>query len=155
MSAVLLDSEDVVWFRDDLTVARVAASRLAERIGRSAHRAGEVALAVSEAASNLVKHAVVGTIALRIVRTGQHAGIEFLAIDRGPGISDVPRPCATDVPVPVPSASAWAPSPGSPTPSTCTPSPARAPSCWPASGHGALRPPPRPAADCRPRGPQD
>lgn len=66
-----------------------AASRLAARIGLSEHRAGEVALAVSEAASNLAKHAVAGAIVLRIVRTPQIAGIEFLALDHGPGMADV------------------------------------------------------------------
>ncbi|MET7304319.1 ATP-binding protein [Embleya sp. NPDC005575] len=89
MSVVLLESEDVAWFRDNLTGARGAASRLAERIGMNQHRAGEVALAMSEAASNLVKHAVAGAIVLRIVRTGQHAGIEFLDLDEGPGMADV------------------------------------------------------------------
>jgi anti-sigma regulatory factor (Ser/Thr protein kinase) len=67
----------------------LAASRLAGRIGLSGHRAGEVALAMSEAASNLVKHAVDGTILLRRVRTAQHAGSEFLAMGSGPGMADV------------------------------------------------------------------
>ncbi|KIF71024.1 hypothetical protein HY68_24405 [Streptomyces sp. AcH 505] len=89
MSVLLLASEDVAWFRDDLAGARGAASRLAGRIGLSEQRAGEIALAVSEAASNLVKHAVAGAIVLRVVRTEQHAGIEFLAVDRGPGMADV------------------------------------------------------------------
>ena len=89
MSVLLLESEDVAWFRDSLTGARVAATRLAGRVGLSEHRAGEVALAVSEAASNLAKHAVAGSIVLRIVRTEQRAGIEFLAMDTGPGMADV------------------------------------------------------------------
>ncbi|WP_439673438.1 ATP-binding protein [Embleya sp. MST-111070] len=89
MSVVPLESEDVAWFRDNLVGAREAASRLAARIGMGEHRAGEVALAMSEAASNLVKHAVDGAIVLRIVRTGQHAGIEVLALDSGPGMADV------------------------------------------------------------------
>lgn len=89
MSVLLLESEDVAWFRDDFTGARPGASRLAGRIGLSEHRAGEVALATSEAASNLVKHAVDGAIVLRVVRTAQQAGVEFLAVDRGPGMADV------------------------------------------------------------------
>ena len=52
------------------------------------HRAGEVAPAMSETVSNLVKHAKAGVIVLRIVRTGQHTGIEFLALDDGPGMAD-------------------------------------------------------------------
>jgi anti-sigma regulatory factor (Ser/Thr protein kinase) len=89
VSVLLLDSEDVTWFRDGLTGARAAASRLAGRVGLSEHRAGEVALARSEAASNLAKHAVAGSIVLRIVRTEHHAGIEFLAMDTGPDMADV------------------------------------------------------------------
>jgi anti-sigma regulatory factor (Ser/Thr protein kinase) len=87
--SVLLQSEDVAWFRDDLTAARVAASRLAGRVGLGELRAGEVVLAVAEAASNLAKHAVAGSIVLRVVRTEDLAGIEFLAVDRGPGMADV------------------------------------------------------------------
>ncbi|MFE3268054.1 anti-sigma regulatory factor [Streptomyces sp. NPDC059215] len=89
VSVLLLESEDVAWFRDDLTGARLAASRLAERIGLDRRRSGEVTLAMSEAASNLTKHAVAGAILLRVVRTAQRAGIEFLALDDGPGIADV------------------------------------------------------------------
>lgn len=91
MSAALLESEDVAWFRDDLTAARGAATRLARRTGLSEHRSAEVALAVSEAAANLTSHAVAGAILLRLVRTAQHAGVEFLAIDNGPGIADMAR----------------------------------------------------------------
>ncbi|MCM2388107.1 ATP-binding protein [Streptomyces albipurpureus] len=89
MSLVLLESEDVAWFRDDLNAARGVASRLARRIGLGEHRVGEAVLAVSEAASNLAKHAVSGAIVLRIVRTEQHIGLEFLALDDGPGMADV------------------------------------------------------------------
>ncbi|MFE2823325.1 ATP-binding protein [Streptomyces sp. NPDC059271] len=84
-----MESEDVAWFRDDLTGARLAASRLAERVGLGEHRTGEVTLAMSEAASNLAKHAVRGAILLRVVRAARHAGVEFLALDDGPGIRDV------------------------------------------------------------------
>ncbi|MEY9930508.1 anti-sigma regulatory factor (Ser/Thr protein kinase) [Catenulispora sp. GP43] len=89
MSFLLLDTQDVAWFRDDLTGARRAAGRLAERIGLGEYRAGEVVLAVSEAVTNLAVHAVAGTILLRTVRTAQHTGIEFLAVDSGPGMADV------------------------------------------------------------------
>lgn len=89
MSAVLLEIQDVAWFRDDLTGVRAAAGRLAHRIGLGEHRTGEVMIAAAEATSNLVKHAVAGAIVLRVVRTAQHAGVEFLALDEGPGIPDV------------------------------------------------------------------
>jgi len=89
MSGALLDCEDVAWFRDELTGARGAAAALARRIGLSAHRAGEVALAVSEAATNLTKHAVDGSLLLRVLRTDQYAAVEFLAVDAGPGMADL------------------------------------------------------------------
>ncbi|HEX4788113.1 MAG TPA: ATP-binding protein, partial [Actinospica sp.] len=86
---LLLESEDVAWFRDELTAARGAAAALARRVGLDAQRAGQVALAVSELASNLGKHAVDGALLLRVVRTEQQAGIEVVAMDRGPGMADV------------------------------------------------------------------
>jgi anti-sigma regulatory factor (Ser/Thr protein kinase) len=89
VSVLLLQTQDVGWYRDDLTGARAAAGRLAERVGLGGHRAAEVVLAVSEVVSNLVKHAVAGAIVLRIVQTVRHTGIEFLALDGGPGIGDV------------------------------------------------------------------
>ena len=89
MNAALLDCEDVAWFRDELTGARGAAAALAKRIGMSEHRAGEVALAVSEAATNLVKHAVDGALVLRVLRTDSFAAVEFLAMDNGPGMADL------------------------------------------------------------------
>ncbi|MFE5142447.1 ATP-binding protein [Streptomyces fagopyri] len=88
-SVLLLESEDVAWFRDDLTGTRLAASQPAERIGLDRHRSGEITLAMPEAASNLTKHAVAGAILLRVVRTAQRAGVEFLTLDDGPGIVDV------------------------------------------------------------------
>lgn len=88
MSVVLPECEDVAWFRDDLIGSRGAAVRLAERIGLSERRAGEVALAVSEAAASLAKHAVAGAVVLRVVRTAQQAGVEFLVTDSGPGVAD-------------------------------------------------------------------
>jgi anti-sigma regulatory factor (Ser/Thr protein kinase)/serine/threonine protein phosphatase PrpC len=87
--SLLLESEDVAWFRDELTAARGAAAALARRIGLDPQRAGQVALAVSELASNLDKHAVDGALLLRVVRTQQYAGLEVLAMDRGPGMFDV------------------------------------------------------------------
>jgi anti-sigma regulatory factor (Ser/Thr protein kinase) len=94
VNPVLLESEDLAWFRDNLTGARLAAFRLAGRTGLSAERAGDVALAMAEATANLVEHAVDGTIVLRVVRTPQQAGIEFLAMDRGPGMAEVAEAAA-------------------------------------------------------------
>ena len=91
MSILLLETEDVAWFRDELTAARGAAAALARRVGLDEQRAAEVALCVSEATGNLSKHAVDGSVLLRVVRTAQVAGVELLAIDSGPGMADVTR----------------------------------------------------------------
>ncbi|MYQ40250.1 Anti-sigma regulatory factor (Ser/Thr protein kinase) [Streptomyces sp. LamerLS-316] len=88
----VLDAEDVVWLRDQEelpTAARVAAASLARRIGFDEQRCAEVALAVSEAATNLRKHAVDGAFLLRTVRTPSDAGLEFVTTDEGPGMADV------------------------------------------------------------------
>ncbi|MGW2962299.1 ATP-binding SpoIIE family protein phosphatase [Streptomyces sp. NPDC001220] len=89
----MLDGEDVAWFRDSASLApaaRAAAATLARRLGLSSHRCAEVALAVTEAATNLQRHAVDGALLLRVVRSGDAAGVEFLTIDAGPGMTDVP-----------------------------------------------------------------
>ncbi|MFF5724497.1 ATP-binding protein [[Kitasatospora] papulosa] len=88
----LLESEDVAWFRDDDSLpasTRGAAAALARRLGFDEVRCAEVALAVSEAASNLRKHAVDGALLLRVVRTEHDAGLEFVTTDEGPGMADV------------------------------------------------------------------
>lgn len=90
----VLDTEDVVWLRDQESfpaAARIAAVSVARRIGFDEQRCAEVALAVSEAATNLRRHAVDGALLLRVVRTPQHAGVEFVTTDAGPGMADVSR----------------------------------------------------------------
>jgi anti-sigma regulatory factor (Ser/Thr protein kinase) len=90
----VLDAEDVVWLRDQESfpaAARIAAVSLARRIGFDEQRCAEVALAVSEAATNLRRHAVDGALLLRVVRTRHDAGVEFVTTDAGPGMADVER----------------------------------------------------------------
>ncbi|MEV4614965.1 ATP-binding SpoIIE family protein phosphatase [Kitasatospora sp. NPDC049258] len=90
-------TEDVAWFRDEQSLpaaARGAAAALARRIGLGDQRAAEVALAVSEAATNLRRHAVDGSLLLRVIRTETDAGLEFVTVDSGPGMADVPHSLA-------------------------------------------------------------
>ena len=89
MNLTLVDSEDVAWFRDELTAARGAAAALARRTGLDENRCAEVALAVSEVVTNLTKHARDGALLLRVLRTPLQAGMELVALDHGPGIADV------------------------------------------------------------------
>jgi anti-sigma regulatory factor (Ser/Thr protein kinase) len=69
--------------------ARRAAAALAVSLEFGETAAGELALAVTEAATNIVKHAREGAIVARIVERGGVEGIEILAIDKGPGIGNV------------------------------------------------------------------
>jgi anti-sigma regulatory factor (Ser/Thr protein kinase) len=85
--------EDVAWLtvEEPAEVGRVrrAATALAEQLGFTAARAAEIGLAVTEAGTNLVKHARQGAVLLRSVRGVREAAVEIVAVDRGPGISDL------------------------------------------------------------------
>jgi anti-sigma regulatory factor (Ser/Thr protein kinase) len=69
--------------------ARRAATALAASLGFDEARAGRVALAVTEAATNLVEHGAAGELLLRALP--DTPGVEMLALDRGQGIRDVAR----------------------------------------------------------------
>lgn len=75
--------------------ARRTAVTLAERLGFDEPLRGKVALVVTEAASNLAKHAVGGELLLRPLEEGGRTGLEVLALDRGPGMAD-PALCLRD-----------------------------------------------------------
>lgn len=80
---------DVRWLRvEDASAAaacRKAALTLASRLEFPKARADQLALAVTEAASNLHKHASQGAMLLRIGRDSGKPGIEMVTIDTGPG----------------------------------------------------------------------
>jgi anti-sigma regulatory factor (Ser/Thr protein kinase) len=61
---------------------------LAGRLEFPADRVDQLTLAVTEAASNLHKHANQGSMLLRITRAGGSPGIEMVTIDAGPGLRD-------------------------------------------------------------------
>lgn len=75
--------------------ARRAATQLAGRLGFGEAEAGKVAIVVTEAASNLVKHGGGGELLLGVLERDGVAGIEILALDRGPGMADLGR-CLRD-----------------------------------------------------------
>jgi anti-sigma regulatory factor (Ser/Thr protein kinase) len=84
-SQVLIQIED----RTQVGEARRAAVEMAAAIGLGETQAGKVALAVTEAATNIVKHAGTGKILLGPLVRAATVGLEILALDRGPGISNV------------------------------------------------------------------
>jgi anti-sigma regulatory factor (Ser/Thr protein kinase) len=75
--------------------ARRAAAGLAHRKGFSQDVEARIALVVTEMASNLLKHAGEGLIAINEFIDADGSGIELLALDKGPGIADVAR-CLID-----------------------------------------------------------
>ncbi|MFI8872333.1 ATP-binding protein [Streptomyces sp. NPDC055243] len=88
----ILAGRDVSWFRDGpslSTAARGAAAALARRVGLDAHRVAEVALAVTEAATNIQRHATDGALLLRTLHTKDDTAVEFVTVDSGPGMVDV------------------------------------------------------------------
>src|SRR6185437_14948711 len=74
---------------------RRAAQRLAQVSGFDETAVGRVGIVASELATNLVRHAGGGELLLQALAGQGDMQIELLAIDRGPGMSDVQR-CLRD-----------------------------------------------------------
>jgi anti-sigma regulatory factor (Ser/Thr protein kinase) len=74
--------------RSGVAPARRAGEDLAESLGFDERRRGEVAIVVTELATNLVRHAGGGEI---IVGVGPGQTVVAVSVDRGPGISDPGR----------------------------------------------------------------
>lgn len=75
--------------RSQVGEARREAIRLAQTLGMDAPSADRLALAVTEAATNLVKHARGGEILLAPLGAAAVRGVEVIALDRGPGMANV------------------------------------------------------------------
>ena len=73
----------------DLSTARLAARSMSTAIGFDERAVEEIALAVRELATNLVKHAKDGVLRLR---RRVHLSEPFVREHRAPG-GDLPRPC--------------------------------------------------------------
>jgi len=89
MSAVLSQMLIQVDDRTQVGEARRAAAHMTEVLAFDVTQRGKVALAVTEAATNILKHAGSGKILLAPLMRGTTPGLELLALDRGPGISNV------------------------------------------------------------------
>src|SRR5207302_3267672 len=89
--ALIADEVRVAIDRDvDIVSARQKGRELASHCGLSSTDLAVVATAISELARNIVRYAVRGEVILRRVDNGTKRGIEVVATDDGPGISDVP-----------------------------------------------------------------
>lgn len=71
--------------------ARLTVAALCRRAGLDKAEAGSAAVVAAEAASNVLGHGGGGEIVISPLATAPAAGIELLALDRGPGIADVDR----------------------------------------------------------------
>ncbi|CAN5407373.1 anti-sigma regulatory factor [soil metagenome] len=69
--------------------ARRVMSEMARRLNFNATEIGKVALVVTEAATNLLKHATQGQLVIRALEQTGSVGLELLALDRGPGIANI------------------------------------------------------------------
>ncbi|TXK40539.1 ATP-binding SpoIIE family protein phosphatase [Nonomuraea sp. C10] len=85
---------DDAWIRAEEPSSVGAVRRLAIDLAKTAgfgdERVGQVAVAVTEAVSNLVKHAVQGVALVRPC-PGAPEVVELITLDRGPGMPDVAR----------------------------------------------------------------
>lgn len=72
----------------DVAAARRAGLQLAGALGFDETRAGQLALIITEAATNIVKHAGHGMLHIGRAQSGAAPGVDVLALDSGPGIAD-------------------------------------------------------------------
>lgn len=73
----------------EIASARRAGNELARRLGFDETRTGQLAIVITEAATNIVKHAQEGEILLRALDVNGRTGVEVIALDRGPGMGNV------------------------------------------------------------------
>ncbi|HEY9727420.1 MAG TPA: ATP-binding SpoIIE family protein phosphatase [Chroococcales cyanobacterium] len=69
--------------------ARRTAVVFASRLGFNETQRGKVALVVTEVANNLVRHAQDGVLLLQALEQSGIAGVEIIALDKGPGINNL------------------------------------------------------------------
>jgi anti-sigma regulatory factor (Ser/Thr protein kinase) len=72
----------------DVAAARRGGQQLAQDMGFSETRAGQLAIIITEVATNIVKHGVAGKLFVGPAPT-RVPGIDVIAFDTGPGIADI------------------------------------------------------------------
>jgi anti-sigma regulatory factor (Ser/Thr protein kinase) len=86
MKTYLVQKAFSISHASEISAARRHCQQMAAILGFDETEAGKAAIVVTEAATNILKHARDGQILLTPVRRGAICGIEVLALDRGPGI---------------------------------------------------------------------
>ena len=72
----------------DIAAARRAGQRLSQELAFDDVRAGQLAIIITETATNIVKHGVAGKLFVGPAQT-RLPGIDVIAFDTGPGIGDI------------------------------------------------------------------
>ena len=74
----------------DVSAARRCGNKLAEELGFDDVKAGRLAIVITEAGTNILKHAGEGMLYVMRAQSGTTTpGIDVLAVDAGPGIADL------------------------------------------------------------------
>ncbi|MDY0963797.1 ATP-binding SpoIIE family protein phosphatase [Massilia sp. CFBP9026] len=73
----------------DVAAVRRAGQKVADSLGFNETRAGQLALIITEAATNILKHAGEGEIHVGPAQSPSGIGVDVLALDKGPGIADL------------------------------------------------------------------
>jgi anti-sigma regulatory factor (Ser/Thr protein kinase) len=74
----------------DVAAVRRAGQKLADSLGFDDVKAGRLAIIITEAATNILKHAGEGTVTVMRTQSGvAMPGVDVVAIDNGPGIADL------------------------------------------------------------------
>lgn len=93
METILSNAQRQIAFHigepSEIATARRSGNELARMLGFDETMAGRVALVITEAGTNIVKHAESGRILMRPVTDDDAVGIEILAVDSGPGMSNL------------------------------------------------------------------
>ena len=75
--------------QSNLAAARRAAVALATQLAFDETKSGQLALAVTEAATNIIKHAGSGYLLISPIDDSESVAIEIIAVDAGPGIANI------------------------------------------------------------------
>ncbi len=75
----------------DVEIARRGARALAVEGGFNVNQTDDIVVAVSELATNLMRHAVDGSMTLSLMSCAGRSGMRIESIDAGPGIDDLER----------------------------------------------------------------
>src|SRR5664280_2437884 len=83
-----------ILYPSNVGAARLGSKALAESIGFDPAVCEEIALAMTELATNLIKHTQGGKLTLTPLADGGRIGLEIESHDSGPGIADVEQALA-------------------------------------------------------------